>query len=244
MPTVFVSRRIPDAGLNLLVEAFGDKNVTVAPQDAVIAREALLEGVKGVDALLAILTDAIDGEVMDAAGPQLKVVANYAVGFNNVDVEAATKRGIAVSNTPGVLTETTADTAWAILMMTARRMGEAERCVRAGRWAGWGPMELLGVDVHGKTLGIYGMGRIGQAVARRAAAFSMNIIYCDATTPKLERGVNASPVDKGTLLAQSDFISVHCPLLRETVPRLRCGRIPRNEEERVPDQHGPGSGGG
>ncbi|MCP4639838.1 MAG: D-glycerate dehydrogenase, partial [bacterium] len=190
--------------------------VTVAPQDAPIARDAFLEGVQGADALLPILTEKVDAEVMDAAGPQLKIIANYAVGYNNIDVAAATERGIPVSNTPGVLTETTADTAWAILMMTARRFGEAERYVRAGQWGGWGPMQLLGVDVHGKTLGIFGMGRIGQAVARRAQAFDMPVIYCDPTNPEVDATLAARQVDKAALLAESDFVSVHCPLLPET----------------------------
>ena len=200
----------------MLFEAFGTENVAVAPQDAPIERSALLDGVCGVDAILSILTDRIDGEVMDAAGGQLKIVANFAVGYNNIDVEAAAERGVVVTNTPGVLTETTADTAWALLMMAARRFGEGERYVRAGRWAGWGPMQLLGVDVHGKTLGIFGMGRIGQAVARRAMAFDMRVVYVDAQTPDLPAGVDAKAVDLDTLLAESDFVSIHCPLLPET----------------------------
>lgn len=200
----------------MLRESLGDENVVVAPQDAVIERDALLEGVRGVDALLPILTDPIDAEVMDAAGPQLQIIANYAVGYNNVDVAAATARRIPVTNTPGVLTETTADAAWAILMMTARRFGEAERFLRASQWAGWGPMLLLGTDVHGKTLGIFGMGRIGQAVTRRARAFNMRVIYCDPTDPALDEGVEATQVDKATLLSESDFISIHCPLSDDT----------------------------
>jgi glyoxylate reductase len=218
MPKIFVSRLVPDAGLSLLRDAFGEENVTVAPQDAVIEREALLDGVMGVDALLCILTEQIDGEVMDAAGPQLRIIANYAVGYNNVDVAAATERGIPVTNTPGVLTETTADTAWAILMMTARRFGEAERFLRGSQWAGWGPMLLMGVDVHGKTLGIYGMGRIGQAMAWRAKGFNMRVIYTDVQPidPAREQELCATFVDKATLLAESDFISIHCPLMPET----------------------------
>ncbi|MCP4643533.1 MAG: D-glycerate dehydrogenase, partial [bacterium] len=216
MPEILVCRQIPDAGLRLLYDAFGEDAVTVAPQDAPIAREAFLEGVQGVDALLPILTEKVDAEVMDAAGRQLKIIANYAVGYNNIDVAAATERGIPVSNTPGVLTDTTADTAWAILMMTARRFGEAERYVRAGQWGGWGPMQLLGVDVNGKTLGIFGMGRIGQAMARRAQAFNMPVIYCDPTNPKVALELGARQVDMAALLAESDFISVHCPLLPET----------------------------
>jgi glyoxylate reductase len=216
MPKIFVTRRIPKSGIAILANAFGADNVIIAPQDAVIARDALLAGVKGIDALLPILTDAIDAKVMDAAGPQLKVIANFAVGYNNVDVAAATERGIPVTNTPGVLTETTADTAWALLMMTARRLGEAERYVRDGRWSGWGPMQLMGVDVYGKTLGIFGMGRIAQAVARRAMAFNMEVIYASRSDVTLPERIEATRVDKDALLAQSDFLSIHCPLLPET----------------------------
>jgi len=202
----------------MLRVAFGPENVRVAPQDGVIERKDLVEGVRGVDALLCILTDSIDAEVMDAAGPQLKIIANYAVGYNNIDVAAATQRRIPVTNTPGVLTETTADLAWALLMAAARRLGESERLLRAGRWAGWGPMLFLGVDIHGKTLGIYGMGRIGQAMARRAKGFDMRVIYHDQTpiAQELEQQLNAAYVDKAALLAESDFLSIHCPLTPET----------------------------
>jgi len=216
MTTIFVTRRVPETGIRMLHKTFGQGAVIVAPQDAVIERDALLEGVRGVDALLCILTDAVDAAVMDAAGPQLKIIANYAVGYNNVDVAAATERRIPVTNTPGVLTETTADLAWALLMTAARRLGEAERFLRGSQWAGWGPMLLLGVDVHGKTLGIFGMGRIGQAMARRAQGFDMRVIYHDPSNPEVPDTLQATAVDKATLLAESDFISIHCPLLPET----------------------------
>lgn len=218
MPRIFVTRMIPERGLQLLYEAFGRDAVHIAPQDGVIAREDLLAGARGADALLPILTDMVDAEVMDAAGPNLKIIANFAVGYNNVDVMAATQRSIAVSNTPGVLTESTADCAWALMMAAARRLGEGERLLRAGQWAGWGPMMLLGMDVHGKTLGIFGMGRIGQAMARRAAGFGMRVIYHDRSPmPKQqEAALNASFVDKPALLRESDFITIHCPLLPET----------------------------
>lgn len=218
MPKIFVTRMLPESGLDLLRNAFTPENVIVAPQDGAIEREALLEGVRGMDALLCILTDTIDEELLETAGPQLKIIANYAVGYNNIDVAAATKRRIPVTNTPGVLTETTADLAWALLMAAARRLGESERLLRAGRWAGWGPMLFLGVDVHGKTLGIYGMGRIGQAMARRATGFDMRVIYHDQQplASEWEKQHNAQYVDKATLLAESDFISLHCPLTPET----------------------------
>lgn len=218
MAKVFVTRPIPEAGIALLVEAFGAEQVMVSPQDKVIARDALLAGVRGMDALLPILTETVDAAVMDAAGPQLKIIANYAVGYNNIDVTAATARGIAVTNTPGVLTETTADLAWALLMGAARRLGESERYLRAGQWESWGPQLLLGVDIHDKTLGIYGMGRIGQAMARRARGFGMRILYHDAQRLDdcLEQELGASYTDMARLLTESDFISIHVPLLPET----------------------------
>lgn len=218
MPKVFVTRPIPESGMALLTAAFSSADVRVSRNDRVITRDELLAGVVGIDALLPILTETVDAEVMDAAGPQLKIVANFAVGYNNIDVAAATARGIAVTNTPGVLTETTADLAWTLLMTAARRICESERYLRAGRWDSWGPQLLLGVDIHGKTLGIFGMGRIGQAVARRAAGFGMRVIYTDAqrVDADVERALNLTFVDKAALLAESDFISIHCPLLPET----------------------------
>ncbi len=218
MPSIFVTRPIPQSGIQLLVEAFGEESVTVSPHDRVITREELLEGVKGMDALLPILTDPIDADVMDAAGPQLQIIANYAVGYDNIEIAAATERGIPVTNTPGVLTDTTADLTWSILMCAARRISESERYLRAGQWTGWGPQVMLGVDVHGKTLGIFGMGRIGKAVARRAAGFNMRIIYHDKhrLEPALEKELSATYVDMAVLLAESDFISVHVPLHPDT----------------------------
>src|SRR5689334_12062179 len=147
------------------------------PDELPPPRPALLVGVAGCDGILTLLTDRVDDELLDAAGPSLRVVSNYAVGFDNVDVAACTRRGIPVGNTPGVLTETTADLAWALLMAAARRIPEADRYVREGRWRTWGPMTLLGPDVHGATLGVIGFGRIGQAMARRAAGFGMRVLY-------------------------------------------------------------------
>ena len=142
-------------------------------------RDELLRRVAGCDGVLTLLTDRVDDEFLDAAGPQLKVVSNYAVGFDNIDVAACARRGVAVGNTPGVLTETTADLAFALLMAAARRLPEGDRYVRAGRWKTWGPLLLLGPDVHGATIGIVGFGRIGQAVARRAQGFGMTVLYHD-----------------------------------------------------------------
>jgi len=175
-PRVFVSRVIPDEGLGRIRDA------TVADvwaDELPPPRDELLRRVEGIDGLLALLTDRVDDELLDRAGPQLKVVSNYAVGFDNVDVAACTRRGIPVGNTPGVLTETTADLAWALLMAAARRLPESDRYVRDGRWKTWGPMLLMGPDIHGATLGIVGFGRIGQAMARRARGFGMRILYHD-----------------------------------------------------------------
>ena len=147
----------------------------------------MLRRIAGCEGVLTLLTDRVDDEFLDAAGAGLKVVSNYAVGFDNVDVPACTRRGIPVGNTPGVLTETTADLAWALLMASARRVAEGDRYVRAGRWRTWGPQLLLGGDVHGATLGIVGFGRIGQAVARRAAGFGMTVLYWDRSPAESER---------------------------------------------------------
>jgi glyoxylate reductase len=215
---IVVTRVIPERGLNMLREAFGAESVTVPPQDGPIPRAKLLAAVRGADALLPMLTDRIDGGVLDAAGPGLKIVANNAVGFDNIDLAAARARGVAVSNTPDVLTETTADLAWTLLMAAGRRVGEGERFLRAGKWTCWSPMQLLGQDIHGATLGIFGMGRIGRAMARRAAGFSMRVLYTDAARlpEEEERALDAVFVDKAALLRESDFLSVHCPLTPDT----------------------------
>lgn len=213
-PVVFVTRRIPESGIDMLRETC---EVVVNGEDRVLSKEELIEGVKGKDALLCLLTDKIDAEVMDA-GKSLKVIANYAVGFDNIDVEAATSRKIPVTNTPGVLTETTADLAWALLMSAARRIVEGDRFTREGKYKGWSPMLLLGRDVYGKTLGIVGFGRIGEAMARRANGFSMQVIYYDENrrSPEEEERLGVRYVSFPELLAQSDFISVHVPLMEKT----------------------------
>lgn len=210
---VYVSRPIPEPGLELLRASC---DVEVKPTDEMVPREELLEKVKGRDALLCLLTETIDEEVINA-GSELKVIANYAVGFNNVDVECATKSGIWVSNTPGVLTDTTADMAWALMFSVARRTVEADKFVRAGKFHGWSATMLLGGDVSGKTLGVIGVGRIGDAVARRAIGFNMKVIYSDVRpNPDLERDTGAIKVDMDTLFKESDFVSVHVPLMPET----------------------------
>ncbi|MEW6285231.1 MAG: D-glycerate dehydrogenase [Chloroflexota bacterium] len=209
---VFVTRIIPDKGLDLIKE-FCEADVWEGELPP--PREELLRRVQGVDGLLCLLTDRIDGEVMDAAGERLKVISNYAVGFDNIDVDAATARGIPVGNTPGALTDATADFAFALLMSAARRIPEGERFVRDGKWKTWGPMLLLGMDVWGATLGLVGFGRIGKAVARRAAGFDMRVLYYDPHA-KPDPQLKATPVDFETLLAESDFISLHTPLTPDT----------------------------
>ncbi len=208
-PRVFVTRIIPDAGLSLVQAAC---EVDLWPDELPPSREALLAHVAGVDGLLCLLTDRIDSAVLDAAGRGLKVVSNHAVGFDNIDVPAATARGIPVGNTPGILTDATADFAFALLLAAARRVAEGERFVRAGRWVTWGPSLLLGPDVHGATLGLIGFGRIGQAMARRAAGFAMRVLYHDPTLPQPPADLHATAVDLRTLLRESDFVSLHVPL--------------------------------
>jgi glyoxylate reductase len=182
-----------------------------------LPRADLISRLRDKDGLICQITDTIDDEVLGAA-PRLKVVANVAVGYNNIDVAAARHRGIVVTNTPEVLTDTTADFAWALLMATARRVVEADRYVRAGKWHKWEFMRLLGGDVHGKTLGIIGFGRIGRAVARRALGFDMRVLYNDAVRADAaaERELRATFCDRTTLLRESDFVSLHCLLTPET----------------------------
>ncbi len=211
-PKVFVTRIIRDKGLNLIKE-FCDADVW--PHDLPPSREELLAHVRGVDGILSLLTDAIDAEVMDAAGPQLKVISNHAVGFDNIDIAAATARGIPVGNTPEILTDATADFAFALMMAAGRRILEGDRHVRAGLWKTWGPSTLLGVDFRGATLGLVGFGRIGKGMARRAAGFDMRVIYYDPLAQP-DPAIKASPVDFETLLHESDFISLHTPLTPET----------------------------
>ncbi|MDK2897237.1 MAG: glyoxylate reductase [Candidatus Atribacteria bacterium] len=214
-PRVFVTRLIPEEGLNLVRKCC---EIEVSDYDGVLPREMLLKKVKGARGILCLLTDTIDREVMEAAGPELRVISNYAVGYNNIEVEEATKRGILVTNTPGVLTETTADLAFSLLMAVARRVVEGDRLVRAGKFRGWEPLLLLGRDIHRSTLGIVGFGRIGQAMARRAQGFNMKVMYSSRhrVEEKVERELGATyhPLDE--LLTESDFVTLHLPLTPDT----------------------------
>jgi len=212
-PKVFVTRIIRDKGLDLVQEAC---QVDVWPEELPPSRDTLLERVHCVDGLLCLLTDRIAGEVMDAAGPGLKVISNHAVGFDNIDVAAATERGIPVGNTPGILTDATADMAFTLMMAAGRRVVEAEKFLRDGKWKTWGPSLLLGVDFAGATLGIIGFGRIGQAVAKRASGFDMRVLYYDPSASAQHPELNATSTDLDTLLAESDFVSIHVPFTPKT----------------------------
>ncbi len=223
-PKVFVSRIIPDDGLRPVVEAC---DATVWQDELPPPREELLNAIEGCIGVLTLLTDRVDDEFLDRAGPRLKVVSNFAVGFDNIDVAACTARGVAVGNTPGVLTETTADLAWALLMAAARRVVEGDRYVRDGQWKTWGPMLLMGPDVHGATLGIVGLGRIGQAVARRAKGFGMRIVYHDHhRVPKsVEAEFDATFMTLEGVLQESDFVSLHTVLSPETKGLINAERL-------------------
>jgi glyoxylate reductase len=213
-PTVVVTRRIPQAGIDLLATYF---DVDDNRDDHPYTPDELAERARDAVALVALLTDRID-EALLARCPRLKVVANVAVGYDNVDLAAAQRHGVAVTNTPGVLTDATADFAFTLLLASARRVVEADRFVRAGRFAGWMMMEFLGGDLAGRTLGLAGFGRIGQAVARRGRGFGLKVIYQDEhpAPPAVEEALGARRVDKQTLLAESDYLSLHVPLLPST----------------------------
>ncbi len=213
-PRVFVTRIIPDAGMNRVKQAC---DADIWPGDMPPPYETLIGRVKGVEGILCVLTDRIDGNLMDAAGPQLKVISQMAVGYDNIDIVAAQARGILVGNTPGVLTEATADLTFALLLAQARRIVEGVDYIRAGRWQTWDPKALLGADLSGATLGIVGFGRIGRAVARRAAGFDMRILaHSPSLTDEEASKVNARRVELDDLLRESDFISLHCPLNQHT----------------------------
>jgi len=213
-PSILISRLLPEEAL---AQARSRAAVDVHEADKPLERSELLARLRGRQGLVCLITDTIDVPLLDAC-PGLKVVSNVAVGFNNIDVAAATQRGVVVTNTPDVLTETTADFAWTLLMATARRLVEADRYVREGKFTQWEFMLLLGGDIHGKTLGIVGFGRIGRAMARRALGFNMRVLYQDAVAADAatEKELRATRVDTATLLRESDFVTLHTPLLPET----------------------------
>ncbi|MBX6353799.1 MAG: D-glycerate dehydrogenase [Thermoflavifilum sp.] len=214
-PRVYITRRLPDEVVEILrsvaeVDIFSEETVPVP-------RAELLRRAEGCSALLTMLTERVDAELLDRAGPTLRIVANMAVGYDNIDVEACRVRGVTVTNTPDVLTETTADLAIALMLATARRLPEAERALRSGQWGAWQPFWLTGLDLHGATVGIVGMGRIGEAVARRLAGFRTRLLYtARSRKPGVEDRLQASFVSLHELLEQSDFVVVLVPLTPET----------------------------
>ncbi len=210
---VLVTRSIPENGLEKLREKH---DVEVNDESRFMKKEEMIEKVQGKDALLCLLTDEIDQDIIEA-GEELKVISNYAVGYDNIDVDAATERGIAVTNTPGVLTDATADLAWALMMATARNLAKGDRFVRQDKFEGWDPTLMLGHEIYDKTLGIIGMGNIGSAVARRSVGFDMDVIYHSRSrNEEVEDELGAEKVDFETLLKESDIVSLHVPLTDET----------------------------
>jgi glyoxylate reductase len=214
MPSVLVSRRLPEPVMTEMARRF---TLIGEPQDRPMDRAELLKHVPRADALAVTLAETVDAELLDRA-ERLKIIAVYAVGYNNVDLAAAAARGIVVTNTPDVLTETTADLTWALILAVARGLPQAERALREGRWHGWNPTEFLGSDVHGRTLGLIGMGRIGRAVARRAGGFGMRVIYSSRhrLEAQEEAALNASEFPLSVVLETSDIVSIHTLLTPET----------------------------
>jgi len=225
-PRVFVTRRISEEGL-ARIAALTDADIW--PDDLPPPRAELLRRVAGIDGLLSMVTERIDDELLVRAGPQLKVVSTFAVGFDNIDVPACTRRGVAVGNTPGVLTESTADEAFALLMAAARRIPEGYDFVRQDRWKAWSPMVMLGADIHHATLGIVGFGRIGREVAARARGFSMRVLYCNrhAASHEDEQRLDVRRASFDELLALSDFVSLHVTLTPETHHLMNAASLAR-----------------
>jgi glyoxylate reductase len=219
---VFITRPIPEPGPSL-VRAVADR-VDMNPHDRPLTRGELRAGVAGCDAVLCLLTDQIDEPVLEAARG-CRIFANMAVGYNNIDVGAATRRGIMVTNTPGILTEATADLTWTLILAVARRVAEGDREMRGGRFPGWGPLYMLGGDVAGTTLGLVGPGRIATAVARRAAGFSMRLLYHGRRPSSEIQGLGGQPVELDRLLSESDFVSLHVPLTDQTHHLIDAGAL-------------------
>jgi len=211
---IFVTDEIPEVGLEKLKAKF---DVTVGGGEEILSRAELMDKISDVDAIVSTVNEPLDKDVIEA-GKKLKVIACMAVGYNNVDVEYATRKGIMVTNTPGVLTDTTADLTWSLLMAISRRIVEGDSFIRAGKYKKWRPKMLLGSDICGKTIGIIGFGRIGQQVAKRASGFDMKVLYYDVVpiSPEIERKFNATRVEIDTLLKESDYVTLHTLLTKET----------------------------
>ncbi len=221
---VLMTRRLPQPAMDRIAERC---DVTLHDGEFAMPRDELLKAVGGKAGAVTLLTDKVDDEFLDAAGPQLVIAANYAVGFDNIDLAACTRHGVMASNTPEVLTETTADTAWALMMSAARRVPEGDRFLRSRTPWVWGPMMMLGQDLHHKTLGVVGFGRIGQAVARRGHGFGMRVIYHDVYRPpaEVERELGAEFHELGDVLAEADFVSLHVNLTPETRHLINAERL-------------------
>lgn len=222
-PKIYVTRELPKSGLDLIKERF---DAEIWPEYAPPPKKEIIRKAVNVDALVTLLSDKIDAEVYDAAS-NLKIISQYAVGYDNIDLKEATKRGIYISNTPGVLTETTADFAWALLMAVARRVVEADKYIRSGNWkVGWHPTMFQGRDIYGRTLGIIGLGRIGTAIARRAAGFKMKVLYHDvARRREWEEKFNLEYTEIETLLQKADFVTINVPLLKSTYHLINEARL-------------------
>ncbi len=225
-PRIFVTRILPEKGMQRLQPLSEEYELEIWPDPLPPPPEALQTRAAGAQGLLCMLTDRIDAALMDGMGPSCKVISQMAVGFDNIDIAAASRRRIPVGNTPGVLTDTTADFAWALLMAAARRVVESDKFTRAGLWKSWGPVDFLGPDITGATLGIVGFGRIGQGVARRARGFDMRLLYHDVQRQEeAERNCPAEYVDLPTLLRESDFVSLHTALTPETYHLMNRERL-------------------
>ena len=213
---IFVSRKIPGKALDKLIST--EHEVVISEFDRPMSPEEFLERAQGADAVLSFLTDKIDGEVIDAIGPQLKIISNYAVGFNNIKIEDATAKGVVVTNTPsGAVNEAVAEHAWALMLALARRVVEADESTKRGSYKGWEPAIFLGVNMAGKTLGIIGLGRIGSMVARRAQGWNMRVLYNKRSSDeKAEKELGIEFADLDKLFAESDFVTLHVPLTDET----------------------------
>ena len=211
---ILITRKIPKSGIELLLKK--GYELEINQHDRVLSKNEIIDGLKNKDGLISLLTDNISKEVINSE-PNLKMIANYAVGYNNIDIEAATKKRIPVSNTPDVLTDTTAEMAWALLFSVSRRIVEGDKFTRKGKYKGWDPMLMLGQDISNKTLGIIGTGRIGSAFGLKSKGFKMNVLYFDEKINEtLEKELNAKKVEKSELIKQSDFISIHLPLNKST----------------------------
>ena len=228
---IFITRKIPDSGIKLLKEKGFELEIN--KQNRVLTKNEIIKGIKNKDGLIPLLTDNIDKEVINSE-PNLKMIANYAVGYNNIDIKEATKRKIPVSNTPDVLTDTTAEMAWALLFSVSRRIVEADKFTREGKFKGWDPKLMLGQDITNKTLGIFGTGRIGSAFALKSKGFKMNVLYYDEkNNSTLEKELNAKKVEKSELIKKSDFISIHLPLNKSTFHFIDINELKNMKENAI-----------